>query len=57
MKRIPVIRKKGDGKGSLKPRKVKGLLGGEKHTFTVRPYAVQIEVAAWDVQKRPRRSK
>jgi hypothetical protein len=39
----PKIYPKGDGKGRLKPRNLEGLLDGEKHTFTIRPYVVPIE--------------
>jgi len=45
MKRKGVIKQKGDGKGSLKTRKLKMILCDEEHTLTVRPYAVRITPA------------
>ena len=62
MKREAKIRPKGDGKGKLKPRKLKGILCGKPHTFTIQPEARRIDPAKWELpeppeKKMPRRKK
>ena len=48
----PEIYPKGNGKGRLKPRKLEGLLDGEKHTFTIRPYVATIEHEKFKIEPR-----